>query len=197
MDIPLEKIKELRQRTGAGILECKTALAETNCDVEQAIELLRKRGIARAEKKLERPTAEGAIDAYIHPGERLGVLIEVNCETDFVARNQEFRKFIHELAMQIAATDPMAISPEDLAPEIIEREKRIYESQLVDLKKPPAVIEKIINGKLEKFYEEVCLLEQPYIKNPEIKVKDYLKEQIGKFGENIKIRRFARFKIGE
>ncbi|MEO0100352.1 MAG: translation elongation factor Ts [candidate division WOR-3 bacterium] len=197
MEIPLEKIKELRQRTGAGILECKTALLETNCDVEKAIELLRKKGIARAEKKLERPTAEGVVDAYIHPGEKLGVLLEVNCESDFVARNQEFRKFVHELAMQIAATDPMAISPEDLPKEVLERERRIYESQIADSKKPPAVIEKIISGKLAKFYEDVCLLEQPYIKNPEMKVKDFVKEHIAKFGENIKIRRFVRFKIGE
>ncbi len=197
MDIPLEKIKELRQRTGAGILECKTALLEANCDVDKAIEILRKKGIARAEKKLERATAEGVIDAYIHPGEKLGVLLEVNCESDFVARNQEFRKFVHELAMQIAATDPISISPEDLPPEVIERERRIYESQMAETKKPPAVIEKIISGKLAKFYEDVCLLEQPYIKNPEIKVKDFLKEQIAKFGENIQIRRFVRFKVSE
>lgn len=197
MDIPLEKIKELRQRTGAGILECKTALLETGCDIEKAIEFLRKKGVARAEKKLERLTAEGVIDAYIHPGEKLGVLLEVNCESDFVARNQEFRKFVHELAMQIAATDPISISPDDLPKEVIEREKRIYESQITDTKKPPTVIEKIISGKLAKFYEDVCLLEQPYIKNPDIKVKDFLKEHIAKFGENIKIRRFARFKIGE
>ncbi len=197
MEIPLEKIKELRQRTGAGILECKTALLESGCDIEKAIESLRKKGVAKAEKKLERLTAEGVVDAYIHPGEKLGVLIEVNCETDFVARNQEFRKFVHELAMQIAATDPIAISPEEVPPEVIERERRIYESQLADAKKPPAIVEKIVKGKLEKFYEDVCLLEQPYIKNPEIKVKDYLKQHIAKFGENIKIRRFARFKISE
>lgn len=158
---------------------------------------MRKKGIAQAAKKFERPTIEGVVDAYIHPGERLGVLVEINCETDFVARNQEFRRFVHDIAMQIAACDPLAISREDLATEIIERERQIYESQVKDTKKPPQVIEKIIQGKLEKFYADVCLLEQPFVKIPEKKVGDYLKEQIAKFGENIKIKRFNRFKLGE
>ncbi len=196
-DIPIEKIKELRQRTGSGILDCKQALIEANGDVEKAIEILRKKGIAKAEKKMERPTAEGVVDAYIHPGEKLGVLVEVTCETDFVARNQEFRRFVRDIAMQIAATDPLAISPEDLPPQIVERERKIYEEQLKNSGKPKEVIEKIIEGKLQKFYEEVCLLNQAFIKNPEKNVGVYLKEQIAKFGENIKIRRFARFKIGE
>lgn len=196
-DISIEKIKELRQRTGSGILDCKQALIEANGDVEKAIEILRKKGIAKAEKKMERPTAEGVVDAYIHPGEKLGVLVEVTCETDFVARNQEFRRFVRDIAMQIAATDPLAISPEDLPPQIVERERKIYEEQLKNSGKPKEVIEKIIEGKLQKFYEEVCLLNQAFIKNPEKIVGVYLKEQIAKFGENIKIRRFARFKIGE
>ncbi|MEO0086462.1 MAG: translation elongation factor Ts [candidate division WOR-3 bacterium] len=196
-DIPIEKIKELRQRTGSGILDCKQALIEAEGDIEKAIEILRKKGIAKAEKKMERPTAEGVVEAYIHPGERLGVLVEVNCETDFVARNPEFRRFVRDIAMQIAATDPLAISPEDLPPQIVERERKIYEEQLKDSGKPKEVIEKIIQGKLQKFYEEVCLLNQSFIKNPEKTVEVYLKEQIAKFGENIKIRRFARFKIGE
>lgn len=196
-EVPLEKIKELRQRTGSGILDCKQALIEANGDIEKAIEILRKKGIAKAEKKLERPTAEGVVEAYIHPGERLGVLVEVNCETDFVARNPEFRRFVRDIAMQIAATDPLAIVPEDLPPQIIERERKIYEEQLKDSGKPKEVIEKIIQGKLQKFYEEVCLLNQAFIKNPEKTVGVYLKEQIAKFGENIRIRRFARFKIGE
>lgn len=196
-DIPIEKIKELRQRTGSGILDCKQALIEADGDIEKAIEILRKKGIAKAEKKMERPTAEGVVEAYIHPGERLGVLVEVNCETDFVARNPEFRRFVRDIAMQIAATDPLAISPEDLPPQIVEREKKIYEEQLKDSGKPKEVIEKIIQGKLQKFYEEVCLLNQSFIKNPEKTVEVYLKEQIAKFGENIRIRRFARFKIGE
>ncbi|MCS7249374.1 MAG: translation elongation factor Ts [candidate division WOR-3 bacterium] len=196
-EVPIEKIKELRQRTGSGILDCKQALIEANGDVDKAIEILRKKGIAKAEKKLERPTTEGVIEAYIHPGERLGVLVEVNCETDFVARNPEFRRFVRDIAMQIAATDPLAITPEDLPPQIIERERKIYEEQLKDSGKPKEVIEKIIQGKLQKFYEEVCLLKQAFIKNPEKTVEVYLKEQIAKFGENIKIKRFARFKIGE
>ncbi len=197
MNISMELIKELRARTNSGILDCKQALEETQGDINKAIELLRKKGIAAAEKKLQRATVEGVIDAYIHPGERLGVLVEVNCETDFVGRNQDFRRFVHEIAMQIAATDPIAISREDLKPEIIEREKQIYESQLKDSGKPPHVIEKIVQGKLEKFYSDVCLLEQPFVKIPEKKVGDYLKEQIAKYGENIKIRRFVRFKLGE
>ncbi|MCX7784858.1 MAG: translation elongation factor Ts [candidate division WOR-3 bacterium] len=197
MNISMELIKELRARTNSGILDCKQALEETQGDINKAIELLRQKGIASAEKKLQRATVEGVIDAYIHPGERLGVIVEVNCETDFVARNQDFRRFVHEIAMQIAATDPMAISREDLKPEIVEREKKIYESQLKDSGKPPQVIEKIIQGKLEKFYSDVCLLEQPFVKIPEKKVGDYLKEQIAKYGENIKIKRFVRFKLGE
>lgn len=196
-EISIEKIKELRQRTGSGVLDCKLALEETNGDIEKAVEILRKRGIAKAEKKMERPTAEGIVDAYIHPGEKLGVLVEVTCETDFVARNQEFRRFVRDIAMQIAATDPLAISPEDLSLYIVERERKIYEEQLKDSGKSKEVIEKIIQGKLQKFYEEVCLLNQAFIKNPEKTVEVYLKEQIAKFGENIKIRRFARFKIGE
>lgn len=197
MNISMDLIKELRARTNSGILDCKQALEETQGDINKAIELLRKKGIASAEKKLQRATVEGVIDAYIHPGERLGVIVEVNCETDFVARNQDFRRFVHEIAMQIAATDPIAISREDLKPEIIEREKKIYESQLKDSGKPPQVIEKIVQGKLEKFYSDVCLLEQPFVKIPEKKVGDYLKEQIAKYGENIKIKRFVRFKLGE
>ncbi|MEO0092248.1 MAG: translation elongation factor Ts [candidate division WOR-3 bacterium] len=197
MNISMDLIKELRARTNSGILDCKQALEETQGDINKAIELLRKKGIASAEKKLQRATVEGVVDAYIHPGERLGVIVEVNCETDFVARNQDFRRFVHEIAMQIAATDPIAISREDLKPEIVEREKKIYESQLKDSGKPPQVIEKIIQGKLEKFYSDVCLLEQPFVKIPEKKVGDYLKEQIAKYGENIKIKRFVRFKLGE
>jgi elongation factor Ts len=197
MSAPLDKIKELRARTGSAILDCKNALDETNGDIEQAIELLRKRGIAKAEKKFERPTIEGVVDAYIHAGERLGVLVEVQSETDFVARNPEFRQFAHDIAIQIAACDPMSVSREDLAPEIIEREKRIYESQAGTSGKPAQVIEKIVQGKMEKFYADVCLLEQPFVKIPEKRVGDYLKEQIAKFGENIRIKHFVRFKLGE
>ncbi|MEO0076972.1 MAG: translation elongation factor Ts [candidate division WOR-3 bacterium] len=197
MKISNELIAQLRARINSGILDCKKALEETNGDIEKAIELLRKKGIASAAKKMERATTQGVIDAYIHPGERLGVLVEVNCETDFVARNQEFRRFVHDIAMQIAATDPIAISREDVPQEKIEQEKKIYEEQLADSKKPKQVIEKIVQGKLEKFFTDVCLLEQPFVKAPDKKVGDYLKEQIAKFGENIRIKRFIRFKLGE
>lgn len=197
MKVATELISQLRARTGSGVLDCKQALEETNGDIEKAIEFLRKKGIASAAKKAERATTQGVIDAYIHPGERLGVIVEINCETDFVARNQEFRRFVHDIAMQIAATDPQAISREDLPPEKIEAEKKIYEEQLAASNKPKPVIEKIVQGKLEKYFTDVCLLEQPFVKTPDRKVSDYLKEQIAKYGENIKIKRFVRFKLGE
>jgi len=197
MKISMELISQLRARTGSGVLDCKQALDESGDDIEKAIEFLRKKGIASAAKKAERATTQGVIDAYIHPGERLGVLVEINCETDFVARNQEFRRFVHDIAMQIAATDPQVISREDVALEKIEAEKKIYEEQLVGTSKPKQVIEKIIQGKLEKYFTDVCLLEQPFVKTPDKKVGDYLKEQIAKYGENIKIKRFVRFKLGE
>jgi elongation factor Ts len=197
MSADLEKVKELRARTGSAILDCKNALEETTGDIEKAIELLRKKGIAKAEKKFERPTIEGVVDSYIHAGERLGVLVEVLTETDFVARNQEFRQFAHDIAIQIAACDPLAVSRENLSLEIIEREKRIYEGQAGTSGKPAQVIEKIVQGKMEKFYADVCLLEQPFVKIPEKRIGDYLKEQIAKFGENIRIKRFVRFKLGE
>jgi len=192
-----DRVVDLRRRTGAGIMDCKTALEETGGDVEKAIEVLRKRGIARAARKAERPTAAGVVDAYIHPGERLGVLIEIDVETDFVARNQEFRRFVRDIAMHVAAADPMAIERAGVAQDVIDREKRIYEEQVVQSGKPANIVEKIVLGKLEKFYADVCLLEQPFVKTPEKSVGDYLKETIAKFGENIVIRRFARFKLGE
>jgi elongation factor Ts len=196
MNYTLDQLKELRERTGSGVLDCKAALDATSGDIEKAIEFLRKKGIATAEKKAERKMAAGVVDAYIHPGERLGVLLEVDCETDFVARNQEFRQFVHDIAMQIAAYDPMAISREEVAPEVVAREKEIYQGQLADSKKPAPVVEKIVAGKLEKFYSEVCLIEQPFVKNPDKRVGDYVREQITKFGENIKVKRFSRFKLG-
>jgi elongation factor Ts len=196
MSYTMEQVKELRERTGAGVLDCKSALEATGGDTNKAVDFLRKKGIAQAEKKLERKMAAGLVDAYIHPGERLGVLIQVDCETDFVARNQEFRQFVHDVAMQIAAYDPLAISREEIPADVVNREKEIYQSQLVGSNKPPAVLEKIINGKLDKFYSEACLIEQPFVKNPDKRVGDFVKEQIVKFGENIKIRKFARFKLG-
>ncbi|MGQ9465830.1 MAG: translation elongation factor Ts [bacterium] len=193
----MEKIRELRERTGAGIVDCKDALAQAKGDIEQAVDILRKKGLALAAKKVGRVTKEGIIDAYIHPGDRLGVLVEVNCETDFVARNQDFRRFVRDIALQIAASEPLVVTREELSSDIIAREKEIYRSQIQDLKKPPEIIEKIVDGKMEKFYNSVCLLEQPFVKIPEKTVGDYLKEQIAKFGENIVIRRFVRFRLGE
>jgi len=194
---PTEKVVELRRRTGAGMMDCKTAVEEATGDIEKAIEILRTKGIAKAAKKAERPTAAGVVESYIHPGERLGVLIEVDVETDFVARNQEFRRFVRDLALHIAAADPAAIDRTGVAADVVEREKRIYEEQVTQSGKPANIVEKIVQGKLEKFYADVCLLEQPFVKAPEKTVGDYLKETIVKFGENTVIRRFARFKLGE
>ncbi|MDH4210638.1 MAG: translation elongation factor Ts [candidate division WOR-3 bacterium] len=192
-----EKLRELRERTGAGIVDCQKALDEAGGDLDKAVETLRKKGLALAAKKVGRITKEGIVDAYIHPGDRLGVLVEVNCETDFVARNTEFRRFVRDIALQIAASEPMVVTREELSPEVIEREKEIYRSMVQDMKKKPEIVEKIVAGKLEKFYSDVCLLEQPFVKIPEKTVDDYLKEQIAKFGENIVVRRFVRFRLGE
>ncbi|UCG91840.1 MAG: translation elongation factor Ts [candidate division WOR-3 bacterium] len=193
----LEKIRELRERTGAGIVECKNALTEADGDLDKAVNILRKKGLALAAKKVGRITKEGIIDAYIHPGDRLGVLLEVNCETDFVARTQEFKRFVRDIALQIAASEPMVVNREELPSDVIEREKEIYRSLVQDLKKPAEIVEKIVAGKLEKFYTDVCLLEQPFVKIPEKTVGEYIKEQIAKFGENIVVRRFVRFRLGE
>ena len=193
----LEKVRELRERTGAGIVDCKNALVEVDGDIDKAVDVLRKKGLALAAKKVGRITKEGIIDAYIHPGDRLGVLVEVNCETDFVARTQEFRRFVRDIALHIAASEPMVVSREELPSEVIEREKEIYRSMVQDIKKPPEIVEKIVAGKLEKFYTTVCLLEQPFVKIPEKTVGEYIKEQIANFRENIVVRRFVRFRLGE
>ncbi len=195
--ITTEMIKELRERTGAGLLDCKKALEQADGDLDKAVEILRKMGIAKADKKLDRETKEGIIEAYIHPGSQLGVLVEINCETDFVARTEDFKNFAHEIAMQIAAAAPKYVSVEDIPEEVIEKEKEIYLAQLKDSKKPPHVIDKIIEGKLKKFYQEVVLLEQPYIRDESKTIRDLLKETIGKLKENIRIKRFARFRVGE
>jgi elongation factor Ts len=192
-----EKLRELRERTGAGIVDCQKALTDADGDIEKAVEVLRKKGLALAAKKVGRITKEGIIDAYIHPGDRLGVLVEVNCETDFVARNTEFRRFVRDIALQIAASEPMVVTREELSAEVIEREKEIYRSMVQDMKKKPEIVEKIVAGKLEKFYSDVCLIEQPFVKIPEKTVGEYMKEQIAKFGENIIVRRFVRFRLGE
>jgi len=193
----VQLLKDLRGRTGAGILDCKKALEEANDDIEKAIEILRRKGIAKAEKKMGRETREGVIEAYIHPGNRLGVIVEIDCETDFVARTEEFKRFVKDIAMQIAATDPIAIAREEVPQEVIDREISIYKDQVSTMNKPENVREKIVETKMEKFYKDVVLLEQPFIKDNSITVMEYLKEHIAKFGENITIRRFARFKLGE
>ncbi|NPA39069.1 MAG: translation elongation factor Ts [Thermodesulfobacteria bacterium] len=195
--IDLELIKELRRRTAAGFSDCKKALEEANGDIEKAIDILRKRGLAIAAKRAGKETAEGVVAAYIHSNKKIGVLVEVNCETDFVARTDEFQQFAHDVAMQIAATNPIAISREQVPSEVLEREKKIYEEQLKESGKPEHIIPKIIEGKLEKFYKENVLLEQDFIKNPEITIQDLLNELIAKTGEKIVIKRFCRFQIGE
>jgi elongation factor Ts len=193
----IEKVKELRRKTGVGIMDCKKALEEAKGDIEIAIEVLRKKGIAKAETKIGRTTKEGVIEAYIHPGEKLGVLIEVNCETDFVATNKDFRKVVRELAMHVAACSPLCITRDGIPSELIEKEKEIYAEQARGSKKPEKIVPRIVEGKLEKFYAENCLLEQPFVKDPERTVEDILKETIAKFGENIAVRRFIRYRLGE
>ncbi|RDV82433.1 translation elongation factor Ts [Ammonifex thiophilus] len=196
-EIPAKLVKELRERTGAGMMDCKKALMETGGDIEKAIIYLREKGLAAAAKRAGRVAAEGVITAYIHPGNRVGVLVEVNCETDFVARTEEFRQFAHDIALQIAAAKPEYVAREDVPPEVVEREKEILRAQARNEGKPEHVIEKMVEGRLEKFFKEVCLLEQPFIKNPEITVRDLLNELIAKIGENIVIRRFTRYELGE
>jgi elongation factor Ts len=196
MAVTAEDVKKLRESTGAGIMDCKRALTETDGDIEKAIEYLRKKGIAKAEKKASRETKDGLIESYIHPGSKLGVLVEVNCETDFVAKTDDFKQFVRDVAMQVAASNPMVVKREELPPEIIEKEMNIYKNQAQEQKKPEHIAEKIAQGKMEKFYQEVCLMEQSFIKDPNITIENLLKELIGKIGENISIRRFARFQLG-
>lgn len=193
----LDKIKELRERTGVGMMDCKKALEESNGDVDKAIEYLRKMGIAKAQKRAGRIASEGLINAYIHGGGKLGVLVEVNCETDFVAKTEEFKKFVKEISMQIAATNPICIDKEDLPKDIIEKEREIYHQQALRSGKPEKVINNIVEGRLKKFYQQACLLEQPYIRDSKLKIRDLLNEIITKTGENIVIRRFVRFELGE
>lgn len=193
-DITLEMIQQLRERTGIGMMDCKKALTEAGGDVEKAIELLRKKGALLAEKRAGKETAEGLVKAYIHPGNNVGVLLELNCETDFVARTEDMDQFAHNVAMQIAAFRPVCVESKDVDPTIIEKERAIYKEQLAG--KPAEIIDKIIEGKLEKYYTEICLLNQPYIKNDKVTVGDVLKDLIAKMGENIKIKRFVRFEVG-
>jgi elongation factor Ts len=197
MEIDYELIKKIRAITGVGIMDCKNALKETGDDIDKAVELLRKKGKAKAEKKMLREAQEGLIGTYIHFDGKLGTIVEVNCETDFVARNEEFRNFVKEVAIQVAATHPQYINKESVPENILEREKDIIREQLKDTGKPENVIDKIIDGKLNKFYEENCLMEHEYYKDENRKFKDVLQDNIVKFGENIKISRFEIFQVGE
>ncbi|MFQ6615801.1 MAG: translation elongation factor Ts [Fidelibacterota bacterium] len=198
MAIDAMKVKALRERTGAGIMDCKEALVATDGNMDRAVEVLRKRGIAKADKKLGRRADQGVAISYVHPGNRIGVLVEVNCETDFVAKTDDFLRFARDMAMQIAATNPLAVSRDAIDSDVIDREREIYKEQALSMgNKPDTIIEKIVNGKVEKFYQENCLLEQPFIKDHEKSVQDVLTETIASLGENITIARFARFEVGE
>jgi elongation factor Ts len=190
-------VKELREKTGAGILDCQKALAETDNNIEKAVDYLRQKGLAAAQKKAGRETNQGLVHAYIHAGGKIGVLIEVNCETDFVARNEEFKAFVNDLALQVAASSPAYVRREDVPADTISKEKSIYEAQAKEMGKPPAAWPKIVDGKLDKYYQENCLLEQAFIKDPSVTVKDLLAQKIAKIGENMNVRRFTRYQLGQ
>ena len=195
--IELKQIQELRSITGLGMMDCKKALEEAGGNIEKAVELLRKKGAAVAQKRADRNTAEGIIQTYIHPGDRLGVMIEINCETDFVARNENMHKFAKDICLQVAAMSPTYVSPEDIEASFLAKERAIFEEQLKDSGKPAHVVEKIVEGQLKKVCAEICLLKQPFIKNEKMTVEQLLQELIAKTGENIRIKRFVRFMIGE
>ena len=197
MAVTALEVKALRDQTGAGFMECKAALNETQGDPDEAVTLLRKRGLARAAKRAGRSTSEGLIGSYIHMGGKIGVLIELNCESDFVARTDEFQALLKDISMQIASASPLYASQEDVAVEAVEREKEIYRSQLSDSNKPDHIIEKIVKGKLEAYYEQVVLVDQPFIKDPKITIGQLIATTIAKLGENITVSRFSRFKVGE
>lgn len=196
MQISAQMVKELRDATGAPMMDCKQALAETDGDVERAIDFLRQKGIASAEKKAGRATAEGLIGSYIHAGGKIGVLLEVNCETDFVARTDDFQALVKDIAMHVAAADPRFVRREEVTAEILDREREIFKQQALDSGKPENVVERIIEGKMEKFYSEAVLLEQAFVKDPDTSVQEMIGAVVGKLGENIQVRRFARFKLG-
>ncbi|MBN2279380.1 MAG: translation elongation factor Ts [Candidatus Marinimicrobia bacterium] len=197
MEISAKQVKELRDRTGIGMMECKKALSESDGDIEKAIELLRKKGMAKAAKKSGRDVNEGVIQAYIHQGNKIGVLIEVNCETDFVSNNSDFKNFVNDVCMQIAASNPMAIDRDGIPEEVLEKEKEIFRAQGANEGKPAEIVEKIMVGRIEKFYAQSCLLEQEFVKETSKTIKEYLNETIMKIGENISIKRFTRYELGE
>src|SRR5215472_658797 len=197
MEISASAVKELREKTGAGMMDCKKALGESGGDVQKAVDYLRQKGLAAAAKKAERVAADGSVGAYVHPGGKIGVLVEINCETDFVARTPEFQMLVKDIAMQIAAANPQYVRREEVSGAHLEKEKNIYHQQALETGKPEKVVEKIVDGKLERFYSEVCLLEQAFIKDPDKKVADVINDAIARLGENIQVRRFARFHLGE
>ena len=196
-NIPAKLVKELRERTSAGMMDCKKALAEAGGDIDKAVNLLREKGLAAAAKKAGRVAAEGVVSSYIHGDGRIGVLVEVNCETDFVAKTDEFKELVKDIAMQIAAAKPEYVRREDVPESVIEKEKEILKAQALNEGKPERIVEKMVQGRIEKHYKEICLLDQPFIKNPDITVQQLVNEKIAKIGENIVVRRFVRFELGE
>src|ERR1022692_1083047 len=196
-NISASQVKEIREKTGAPMMDCKQALTEAKGDLEEAVVLLRKKGVSVAAKKATRATSEGSVASYIHAGGKIGVLVEVNCESDFVARTEDFKELVHDIAMHVAASDPKFVRKEDVTPEAYEREKDIYRAQVAAMGKPANIAEKMVAGMMEKFYEEVCLLEQPFIKDQTVSISQLIAAKVGKLGENIAVRRFARFKVGD
>ncbi|MBC8390654.1 MAG: translation elongation factor Ts [Actinobacteria bacterium] len=197
MEIKAELVKELREKSSAGMMDCKKALVESNGDIKKAEEILKEKGLAKASKKAFRATKEGIIDSYIHIGSKIGVMLEVNCETDFVARNEMFKNFVHDIALHITAAAPLYVSKEDVPQEVLDKEKELYRKQALNEGKPEKIIDKIAEGKLKKYYEENCLLEQLFVKDNDVKIGDLLKQHIAKMGENIVIKRFERYILGE
>jgi elongation factor Ts len=197
MEVSASTVKELRERTGAGMMDCKKALAETGGDLQKAVDFLRQKGLAAAAKKAERVATDGAVGAYVHPGGKIGVLVEINCETDFVARTGEFQALLKDIAMQVAAANPRVVRREEVSADELEKEKAIYRQQALDTGKPEKVVEKIVEGKIERFYSEVCLMEQSFIKDPDKNISGVINDAIARLGENIQIRRFARYHLGE
>jgi len=197
VEISASSVKELREKTGAGMIDCKKALGECGGDVQKAIDYLRQKGLAAAAKKADRVAADGAVGAYVHPGGKIGVLVEINCETDFVARTAEFQMLVKDIAMQVAAANPKYVKREEVSPQDLDKEKSIYRQQALETGKPEKVVDKIVDGKIERFYSEVCLLEQAFIKDPDKKVAEVVNDAIARLGENIQVRRFARYHLGE
>lgn len=197
MDVSASAVKELRERTGAGMMDCKKALAESGGDLQKAVDYLRQKGLAAAAKKADRRAADGAVGAYVHPGGKIGVLVEINCETDFVARTAEFQALVKDIAMQVAAANPRVVRREEVSPDELEKEKAIYRQQALETGKPEKVVERIVEGKIERFFSEICLLEQSFIKDPDKNITNVINDAIARLGENIQIRRFARYHLGE